>query len=187
MAAWTIYGLLHSWLASVTVKSWFRNILGRHYKLYRLGYSLLALVLLVPIYWISRQQPTVWIWQPGPVEQIPGWLMTGAGILMAALTLRRYVSSAAGFRDLFLEGQTPPLQTSGWHKRVRHPLYFFTFLTIWGIFLWRPTLSILISDICISVYTLIGIRWEEKKLMQVYGKAYETYKNDVPMIIPFLY
>jgi protein-S-isoprenylcysteine O-methyltransferase Ste14 len=41
-----------------------------------------------------------------------------------------------------------------------------------------------IADLIITIYTLIGLRFEEKKLEKEFGLAYEIYKQKVPMIIP---
>jgi protein-S-isoprenylcysteine O-methyltransferase Ste14 len=74
----------------------------------------------------------------------------------------------------------------GIHRYVRHPLYLGTFLAIWGGFLMYPVLSLFVSNIVITLYTLIGIRFEEKKLVQEFGPAYEKYKEQVPKLIPAL-
>ena len=36
----------------------------------------------------------------------------------------------------------------------------------------------------ITIYTLIGLKWEEKKLEREFGEAYRMYKQQVPMIFP---
>ena len=74
--------------------------------------------------------------------------------------------------------------TTGIHNYVRHPLYAGTFLFIWGLLLLLPYWSLLIADSIITLYTLIGIRFEENKLVREFGKPYEEYQNEVPMIIP---
>ena len=71
------------------------------------------------------------------------------------------------------------------HKLVRHPLYLGTFTFIWGLWLLFPTLSLLIANFIITVYTLIGIRFEEKKLVELFGENYTRYQQSVPKILPF--
>ena len=73
---------------------------------------------------------------------------------------------------------------TGIHKIVRHPLYAGTFMFIWGLLIALPYLSLLIADVIITVYTLIGLKLEEKKLEKEYGAAYKLYKQKVPMLIP---
>ena len=67
---------------------------------------------------------------------------------------------------------------------VRHPLYFGTFVFIWGFFIVLPYLSLLICNLVVTIYTLIGIRFEEAKLEKEFGESYKQYKAQVPMIIP---
>jgi len=59
-----------------------------------------------------------------------------------------------------------------------------TFLFIWGLFIFMPYASLLISNLIITCYTLIGIRFEEQKLLREFGQPYEEYKKRVPKIIP---
>ena len=75
--------------------------------------------------------------------------------------------------------------TGGFHRYVRHPLYLGTFITIWAGFLLLPLISLLISNAIITIYTLIGIELEEKKLILEFGEDYREYQNRVPRLIPF--
>ena len=52
------------------------------------------------------------------------------------------------------------LKLNGIHKYVRHPLYFGTLLFIWGLFFIFPMLNNLISVFGITIYVLIGLRFE---------------------------
>jgi protein-S-isoprenylcysteine O-methyltransferase Ste14 len=65
-------------------------------------------------------------------------------------------------------------------------LYLGTFIFAWGIFILYPTLSILIAVSIITIYTLIAIQFEEKKLVKEFGEVYKEYQRRVPMIIPRL-
>lgn len=183
-AGWLIYGALHSLLASRTAKKLAQAILGRHFRLYRLLYSMLALGLLVPPIWILVTHRSALVWTPSPLQICMGIVVTMAGMWLSAAVLKRYIQTPSGFRDLFLEGEKPPLQTHGFHQQVRHPLYLSTFLFVWGIFLVKPSYAILITDLSITLYTLIAIRWEEMKLVHTYGDAYIRYQKEVPKIIP---
>jgi methanethiol S-methyltransferase len=57
---------------------------------------------------------------------------------------------------------------------------------LWGIFLVIPLGSLLVSNIIITIYTLLGIRYEEEKLREAFGDIYSTYMKEVPMIWPRL-
>ena len=92
----------------------------------------------------------------------------------------------SGLRWLLKNDGEQVLLENGVHRYVRHPLYSGTFLFIWGLWLIFPSLSLLISNSVITVYTLIGIQFEEQKLVKEFGERYMEYKKRVPMIIPGL-
>jgi protein-S-isoprenylcysteine O-methyltransferase Ste14 len=72
------------------------------------------------------------------------------------------------------------------HAYVRHPLYSGTLLFVWSIFVGYPYMNNLISCAAMTIYTLIGIYFEEKKLVKEYGPAYNAYRAKVPALIPKL-
>lgn len=119
-AEWTAYGALHSILASTAVKKQLRRWMGKGYRFFRLIYSTLALLLLIPMIQILLFHPSPYLWEPGPILKIVGICISFMGLLLAAYVLRRYLRSTEGFRDLFMEGETPALQTNGLHRWVRH-------------------------------------------------------------------
>lgn len=90
----------------------------------------------------------------------------------------------SGLRSLVQEENYSELHISGIHRYVRHPLYLGTFLFIWGLFIVFPTLSLLISNSVITIYTLIGIKLEEKKLVLEFKEQYKAYQKTVPKLIP---
>ena len=47
-------------------------------------------------------------------------------------------------------------------------------------------LSLLIANAIITIYTLVGISFEEKKLLKQFGTEYDEYRRSVPKIIPFI-
>ena len=59
-------------------------------------------------------------------------------------------------------------------------------MVIWGLWLLLPTVSYLACGLIITVYTLIGIVLEEKKLVIEFGETYTTYQKQVPKLIPRL-
>ena len=63
------------------------------------------------------------------------------------------------------------MATRGLHRYVRHPLYSALFLCLWGLV--QDPLS-LATALWGSLYTLIGTYFEERKLISLYGEAYQT-------------
>jgi methanethiol S-methyltransferase len=184
--AWIFYCTLHSILAGSRLKLYLKKYLGHSYKYYRTFYNLLAVGLLVILLlWLIRM-PSPLIWNPVFLQHIVALIMTVIGLVGMSICLRKYFLTSVGFRDLFYEGGNPTLVIDGLHRIVRHPLYLCTFIFIWGLFLFFPTWSLLITNVIITVYTLIGISFEENKLVGIFGKQYEDYTKSVPRIIPRL-
>jgi protein-S-isoprenylcysteine O-methyltransferase Ste14 len=77
----------------------------------------------------------------------------------------------------------PTLITSGVFRICRHPLYLFTILALTI----TPAMSLdrLAFIIYTCLYASIGVPFEERKLVQIFGQAYTNYQQHVPAIIPF--
>lgn len=98
--------------------------------------------------------------------------------------VRKYFSVVTGIKAFAQKSCVSRLQTGGLHSYTRHPLYFGTLLFIWNLFLLFPSLGNLISCCIISIYTVVGIRIEERKLVAEFGDGYTEYSRKVPMLIP---
>jgi protein-S-isoprenylcysteine O-methyltransferase Ste14 len=92
--------------------------------------------------------------------------------------------SFAGLRQLFEEEKTGTLITGGLYRYVRHPLYTFSLLILWL----SPSMSLnsLIVYLALTLYVLVGIIFEERKLLREFGKKYEEYRSVTPMLVPGL-
>jgi len=89
--------------------------------------------------------------------------------------------------DVFLKTKrSEELLKTSLYNYVRHPLYTATLLFIWSIFFLNPSLSNIVSCTCITVYTIVGIYFEEKKLIKDFGESYIQYRAATPMLIPKL-
>jgi protein-S-isoprenylcysteine O-methyltransferase Ste14 len=88
--------------------------------------------------------------------------------------------------DPLLTKTAPPanniFMTGGLYKYSRHPIYFFSLLFLWLI----PQMSwnILAFTIGVTLYTIIGSRFEEHKLAGEFGQTYINYLKVTPWIIP---
>lgn len=119
------------------------------------------------------------------ITYIPGSIIAIAGITVMGICIRKYFAHLSGIRSLYMiEKNQNELMITGIHKYVRHPLYAGTFLFIWGLWLFLPLLSLLITNMIITIYTLLGIKWEEQKLEAEFGASYKQYKQQVPKLIP---
>ncbi|HJP18498.1 MAG TPA: DUF1295 domain-containing protein, partial [Nitrospinota bacterium] len=76
------------------------------------------------------------------------------------------------------------LKTDGILSVTRHPWYLAAILLIWSR---EFDLSVLITNIILTLYLIIGTLLEEQKLFYEYGESYRKYQKKVSMLIPFKY
>jgi protein-S-isoprenylcysteine O-methyltransferase Ste14 len=183
---WILFGVLHSVLASLTVKQKFASALPRFAKHYRLLYTFFAFATFAAVILYQVRMASAYVFQPTQVIIGAGVLISLAGLLIMGICIKKYFLSLSGLKSLFQEKPAHELMIGGIHRYVRHPLYLGTFLAIWGGFLIYPVLSFFITNVVITVYTLTGIRFEEKKLITEFGPSYEAYRQQVPKLIPSL-
>lgn len=186
LLGWTIYGVLHSILASRDCKNFVARKFGGIFRYFRLIYIIIASTTILPLLWLLYKTPSFLLWEPGVLSWFVGTIGVTIGSVIMALSLRVYFSTVIRIRDLVAESSDSVLFQKGLHSHVRHPLYLGTFLMLWGIFLMIPLGSLLITNIVITLYTLLGIRYEEQKLKIEFGDIYLRYMKEVPMIWPRL-
>jgi protein-S-isoprenylcysteine O-methyltransferase Ste14 len=183
---WVFFGLTHSVLAAAWWKNWVARHTGIYFQYYRLLYSLISFFQLIIIIIYELHVPAMWLWHMPITLQLAAGIAALAGILIMGLCIRRYFYYLSGI-DVLL----PPkpmelgLSTRGLNQYVRHPLYSGTLLALWSFFLVFPELGYLITCSMITLYTCIGVLWEEQKLRKEFGAAYVAYQQKVPMLIPF--
>jgi len=178
--AWTFYGVLHSWLASSTLKRRAATRWSFAPRAWRLLYNLLAVLLLVPPLWLTWRHdgPIVIDWSP--------WLAWPAAIAAVAgylWSLRWYDGmDFLGLRHLSGQQNHDPLILSPMHRYVRHPWY-----SLGLLYLWTRDLNAgwLTAVVVITVYLIVGARLEEQKLIAAFGDAYKLYRKRVPCLIPW--
>lgn len=186
-----LYALIHSYLASIKVKEWFKRNFGDLIAFYRLGYNIFALSSLYLIYELSPKPYLILYDLPNPYDLIilvPQFLAL-AGLFWAFKyicfkeflglnQIKRYFEK--NYNSELDENLT--LQLEGPFRYTRHPVYFFSIL----ILLFRPTMDLfyLVFFLCIVIYFYIGSYFEEEKLTKHFGKIYTVYRKSVPKIFP---
>lgn len=185
--AWLTFGVLHSILAYQPFKNMLEKRLKVKYKYYRLVYSIFATISLVLVIWHHVSITKQWLWQPPLLQKIFAGLLVVISSALMLLCMKKYFADLSGIDALMGKKAVPHLETIGIHALVRHPLYTVTIAFVWSLFLWQPLLSNVISCICITLYTRIGIYFEEKKLVQLFGIDYQLYQITVPMLMPKLF
>ena len=161
-------------------------MMGAGFKYYRLLYTLFSFVGLAAVIIFQYTITSRPLFKQIFFIQIAGAVISIVGLLIMSNCILKYFMQLSGIRWLTNNQPDTKLMLDTLHKTVRHPLYLGTFLFIWGLLLMLPILSLLIANIIITTYTLIGIRFEENKLVLEFGESYKEYQRKVPMIIPNL-
>jgi protein-S-isoprenylcysteine O-methyltransferase Ste14 len=181
---WTVYCVLHSLMADLRMKRFFQKRLGAAFRHYRLAYTLFAFVGLFTVVLFQVSITSQQLFTQTIFSNVAGAIVSSAGLLLMFVCIKKYFMNLSGLRSLVEEESLPVLVVSGVHRFVRHPLYLGTFAFIWGLLLLFPTISLLLSNTIITVYTLVGIKLEERKLVMEFGEDYRTYQGRVPKLVP---
>lgn len=178
---WILYFILHSVTASTSVKNYvlLKGISAQHYRLF---YNLFALISLAPIIIFSSTINSQSLLQSNVFTKTSGLILAGWGVIIAKMGFNSYdLKAFLGLGNMSVENE---FRTDGLLKSVRHPVYAGSILLIMGYFLYNPKISSLISASMLITYLLVGIRFEERKLIRVFGDKYIDYKRKTPMLIP---
>ena len=181
---WVIYYVLHSVLAATSVKVFFKRILGKFFRFYRLGYTILVTITLIILLKYQYSFSSKTLINVPLLKYFSIVLLVIPGVWIMLISVKKYFLLLSGVRSIFHPVPTVELKSEGIHRFVRHPLYSGTILFVWGLFFIFPILNNLIAVVLLTIYVLIGIGFEEKKLLNEFGKKYQEYISKVPMLIP---
>lgn len=176
------FGLQHSGMARQGVKRALRLPPGWERAAYVLASSLV--LILICALW----QPLAGrVWATGPLVGAGLSVLGAAGLALAGLAAMAIDAPALlGLRQAGVA--TGPGQTAftvpRLYRLVRHPIYLGTLVALWAV----PRMSTghLLFSAALSLYTLIGLRLEERDLHRSFGAAYARYAARVPALIPRL-
>jgi protein-S-isoprenylcysteine O-methyltransferase Ste14 len=177
--AWLFFGIAHSALAS----SLFKEKINLRPINFRRLYNIISIFAMLFIFLLGSTIPPDYLFPKDQTSKAIGLIVATFGFLLAKLAFRPL--SFSEFMGIKPE-QHRSLITSGIYARMRHPLYTALILGVIGFLIFSPTYTNLVHAICIIIYLIIGIRYEEKRLIAYFGKEYEVYKNRTPMLFPTL-
>ena len=186
---WVLWCALHSILISVTVTEYLKKRLGSGFRFHRLFYSVFSLATLLPLMYYSNSI------RPDPFFRWDGYLvvvqcaliLTGSYLFVAGA--RHYsFSELLGIRQIEAgrkestssDGDT--FAVSGIHSIIRHPWYLAGILIVWAQDL---SFFVILNNIVISIYFIIGSFLEERKMMRKFGERYRDYQRTVSMLVPY--
>ena len=184
LLAVALWGIIHSLLASNEAKNFFRRTFGDGFiRLYRMLYNLFAVVSFLPILYLMVTLADRMLYEvPAPFNIVMRLGQGLALILLVVAVFQTDVLSFVGLRQILKEEKKGPLMTNGLYRHVRHPLYTFNLLLLWL----SPSMSLnsFIVYLALTIYILIGIVSEERKLLREFGEEYVNYRSVTPMLIP---
>lgn len=183
---WVAYCVLHSLLASVRVKQKIQNAFPKKFQYYRISYVAFAFVSLVAIVLYQVKLHTILVFAVNTLVFYTGLALAIGGGLLMAVCIKKYFVNLSGLRSLFKSDAGQQLIITGVHRYMRHPLYLGTFAAIWGVFLMTQLLTLAIANTIITGYTIYAIKWEEEKLIDLFGDDYKLYQARVPKLFPRL-
>lgn len=179
-----LWGIVHSLLASIRFKNSLRHLFGeRLMKFYRLFYNIFAVISILPVLYLMIVLPDRVLYQiPSPWSFLMRAGQVISVLLLLVAVLQTDVLSFVGLRQLFEEEKKGNLVIHGLYRFVRHPLYTFSLGILWL----SPSVTVntFIVYAALTIYILIGIVFEERKLLSEFGQDYAAYKSITPMLIP---
>ena len=181
-----VFAVQHSVMARPAFKRGWTRVVPAAAE--RSTYALLASAALVLLF--AEWRPiagTVWNAAGTPL----GVVLRAIGIVGWALVLAS--TSMIDHFELFglkqvwhrLSGRTaaaPEFRTPLVYRHVRHPIYLGFILALWG----APTMSAghLLFDLGTTGYILVGIWFEERDLVALFGQRYRDYRAQAGMLMP---
>jgi protein-S-isoprenylcysteine O-methyltransferase Ste14 len=182
------FALQHSVMARPAFKRWWTRLVPEPVE--RSTYVLATVLALAAIFaWWEPMGGVIWnIQNPTGRAAIYGLFASGWLLVLASTFLINHFD-LFGLRQVWLHFRgknytSIGFRTPGLYRHVRHPLYVGWLAVFWA----APTMTVahLVFALLTTSYILIAIQLEERDLVAFHGTAYDEYRKNVPMLIPFL-
>jgi protein-S-isoprenylcysteine O-methyltransferase Ste14 len=180
------FGVQHSVMARAWFKRWWTRFVPAPIE--RSTYVAFSSAVLILLLWQWRPIPApVWtVTNAAAVGLLHGLGWTGWVILFGSSYLIDHFE-LFGIKQAFARRRekslSPPTFTTPLlYRYVRHPLYLGFIIAFWA----TPVMTAgrLLLSIALTGYILVGIHFEERDLVRVFGDRYRRYRAQVGMLLP---
>jgi len=187
LALIALFGLQHSVMARPAFKRWIVRFVPPAIE--RSTFVLAASLVLVLLFWQWRPlTATVWRAEGALATALLAASALGWGTVLLSTFLINHFD-LFGLRQAWLHFLQRPLvplafRTTLLYRLVRHPIMLGFLIAFW--FTPHMTVGHLLFAAGMSAYILIGVRHEERDLVQALGDDYVRYRRETPAFIPGL-
>lgn len=186
---WIIFCVLHSALISLPVATWLQRLRPGWERYERLIYNGIAVITLIPpaYFGLTIIGAPIFVWS-GWLRWVQAVLVLWALLFFWGGTRQFDTSRFLGLRQLQGKKGThqaqgnEPLVMDGVLKIVRHPWYSGGIAIIWAR---DATVAVLVTNVILTLYFIVGAILEERRLVQEFGAVYQRYQREVPMLFPW--
>lgn len=183
-----LFAVQHSIMARKWFKDWWTRIVPKAIE--RSTYVLFSSLALILLFWQWRPLGgMIWSIEDPTGRFVLRVLFAFGWSLVLVSTFLIHHFDLFGMRQVWLCLLGRPYNklrfaTPGPYRLVRHPLYVGWLFAFWM----TPvmTLAHLLFSIATTAYILIAIQFEERDLVREHGDAYESYRQSIPMLVPFV-
>jgi len=180
------FAVQHSVMARPWFKRWWTRVVPAPVE--RSTFVVLSSAVMLLLFWQWQPMPTP-VWE---VKSTVAVSLLRASFWLGWLIL--FVSSHLidhfelfGVRQVLrqLRGTAPPtpvFRTPFLYRYVRHPLYVGFMVAFWS----APVMTAghLLFSLAMTGYILVGVHFEERDLLRVFGEQYRRYRARVGMLLP---
>ncbi len=183
-----VFAVQHSLMARPAFKRMWTRLVPKDVE--RSTYVLFASAALALVLWQWRPLPQIaWsVTDPMMAGAITALMWAGWAIVLLSTYLISHFHlfglTQGMTRLLGIKEKPANFTTPLFYRWVRHPLYLGFIIAFWA----APQMSLghLAFAIACTAYIFIGIFLEERDLVDEFGERYETYRNNVGMVVPRL-